>query len=413
MLRILKVFIFVSFWASPFYQIAYGQDVLHIASGGGPLTRNIFQPIYTQFEQETGIKIAHVWLHDFKSLDDDDNWIMLNGESIDLVNGQISHRMKTYFQQGKIKSINSFWDEHNLDDSFLKFKAKLTHNNQILGLPYSVITWQIFYLKSSFPANFNPPKTLQELEQVCRNLGKQGVIAFHHATKTAWVEMAWFEYLVLRTQGLDFLNKLANGQISFMSDEVLTVLKAWQKLKLSACFSRQYGEMTWTERNTFFFRKKIKFMLMGASLYSRLKDPIVKQDLAAFPFPKISSIAQYESTPINAFHAVRASKKQKLIEKFLLFVSRAEIQEKITEPLASIAANSNARMPQSLYNLNLDEYYLNTKDSSIFIDRILIPEFEIESRTLFSRFAVDNNLEYFRQNLEKLRIKYYQNPIVK
>lgn len=386
---------------------SFSKDVLYVGTGTSTFSNRIYLPLYQDFEAETGIKIIRVKLDDIQDLDNDAAWYTYNNEPIDVINGQATRRLQEFYKKGNISPINTLWEEADFDKSFGHLKPLVSYKDKVLGMPFNVYGWQMFYLKSQVGDSFKPPETLNELALMCKTISEKGGVAFHLMNSTYWTEMAWFEYITLRTHGLEYFNELMQGKHSYESKKVQLVLRHWKTLVDAGCYSEVYGNMNWRDAIHFFFRKKFTFMFTGNTLTTFIRSDEMKNNIVFFPFPKIANIPRYESAPTNAYLVNKLSKKEAAIKKFLLFMARPEIQENITRQLGCMPANSQSRAPLDPYANQISKIISQAAGTSAFIDRLLLPKFELESRPHFEAFIKTGKTDPFMKGLESLRLKYY------
>lgn len=386
------------------------ENSLYIASGSNPFTSNIYVPLYQDFKRQTGITIHRILLPDMKLLDHEQSWYAPNGKPLDIINGNASQRLYQYYQQNKIQSLDAFWQANDLDNYFHHLKGSVTFNNTILAIPYSVFSWQIFYLDSGVGENFTPPQSIEQLIQLCTSLHNKGIVPFHISRQSAWSEMAWFEYIILRSYGLDYFNALMSGQVPYTSEKVRNVLLTWKKLIDANCFSESFGSMNWEHLLPYIFRNKVALLFTNNSFVSFAQRINQKDKLRFFRFPKINDLPQYESAPTDAFFVSSLSKNTKAVHTFLRYIADKKIQERINIPLGQIPANIESQLPSDKLSQQLAKTVITAEATSAFIDRLLQPDFERESRQYFTNFVLTGDVDTMMQNLEKLRLKHH--PII-
>lgn len=405
-----KCFYFTLFFTFIFFNssLAKAQDILYVGIGSSPINKSIYPPLFKKFEQETKIKVITTRLDDIKRLDNNKAWYTSHEEPLDLIFGQLSQRLHKFYLQGKLRSLNEFWQKNDLDKSLGHLKQMSTYDGQILGIPYKLFSWQIFYMPSVLGKDFTPPKTLNELLPTCKRLNNAGITAFHIAEKSSYIQMAWFEYLTLRTYGLDYFYQLMQGKQSYRDDKIHHILTIWKELIDEGCFSNRYGKTSWKDNLQFFFNKKNAFLFVGLNLSTYKKSTEIADKIKFFAFPKISEIPRYESVPVNAIHLSALSKKKEQSFKLLEFLSRADVQEKLNHKARTMPANKFSKPPSDKYSQQLAKTIVEAAGTSAFIDRVVLPSFELESRPYFNSFVKTGDIDSLKKNLEKLRLKHYQ-----
>jgi len=385
----------------------FSQETLRVGTGIGPKINQMLFPVYQDFEQLTQIKLSPVRLKDLKPLDEDKNWYAKDGKPINIINGQASRRIFEYYKQGKIIALNDLWQKLDLDNSLSSLKSSVTYNGQILGIPFAMQSWQIYYFKSFLGDDFSPPETLDDLVKECKRLSAQDIIPFHIVTKEEWLQMAWFEYLILRTPGLEYFNKLMTGQLPFNSPEVAEVLALWATLIEANCFSDSWGDLAWRDIHSFFGNKKFAFAFVPGTLAKIISEKH-RADLDFFVFPKINDIPRYESVPLFAYLINSNDYRPEATFQFLSYMLQDRVQAAITQPLGNLPANPNAIVHlDNALMIRLSNHVKESAGSSAFMDRLLLPGFEIASRPYFNQFIKDADQKTFMEKLEFLRLQHY------
>ncbi|WP_159084043.1 ABC transporter substrate-binding protein [Saccharobesus litoralis] len=383
-------------------------DKLYVGIGIGPKVQAIHVPIYQDFEKETGIKIIRVRIADMKDLDDRKNWQTKDGQPIDIINAHASRRLLAYYQRGDLKRLNELWQANNLDKYFAHLSDTITFDSHKLLLPLTINGWHIYYLNSANFQQWHVPQTLEELATTCKQLSAKNIIPFYIAAKTPWNIAAWFEYLTLRLHGLTFFQQLTNGEISYQSDKVRQVLLAWQQLIHANCFSEAYGEQSWKDVMHLFYRNEIAFVFGNNSIITSTSTTNKFDNLNFFNFPKGANIPRYESVPVQGFAVNKNSEKHHAIKRFLLFMSQAHVQNRLSSNTGRFAANRLSSVPPAPLIQKLANALSTAAGHSQFIDRMLPPDFEKHSRPLFVQFIRSGEIKPFAENMERLRRKYFK-----
>ncbi|EWH10132.1 extracellular solute-binding protein [Catenovulum agarivorans DS-2] len=193
------------------------------------------------------------------------------------------------------------------------------------------------------------------------------------------------------------------GQISYrllnyhQQGKLLELTDFWQQNKLDRSFSHLKSATT----------QQGKILGLPFNLVHDFKREQHISDTDFFAFPKIAEIKRFESVPINAIHVSALGNNQQSALKLLAFLAKAKSQEKLTQPIGTIAANKNARLPQHPFAKKLVPHVFKAYGTSNFFDRSTKPEFEIEARPLFTQFMRTGNIQTFVEQMEALRVKHF------
>ena len=125
-----------------------------------------------------------------------------------------NYRLKGLAEQQLLADLTSVWKNARLDDKFsLSLKPLMVFDQKVVAVPFSYYHWGMFYNKLLFKElNLSAPTSAQQLLDCCKILLANNVIPLGLGLKEPWAVFAWFTYLTLRTQGLDFYNQLLRGK---------------------------------------------------------------------------------------------------------------------------------------------------------------------------------------------------------
>jgi multiple sugar transport system substrate-binding protein len=102
---------------------------------------------------------------------------------------------------------------------------------QELVMPLNYYHWSIYYKKSIFASlAITPPTNWQELLLAIARLRAHGIVPFNLSGQSNWSLAAWFDYLNLRLNGLDFHLALLAGKTHFTDPRVVNVFIHWKLL---------------------------------------------------------------------------------------------------------------------------------------------------------------------------------------
>lgn len=385
------------------------QKILTIKLNNAPTVRNVFLPLFKEFEQETGIKVIPLhYIHD----DEFKDFIKssFNGKVPlpDILNGLASEPLYSIIQNDLIHPITHLWKKHHWQASFPdKITSWVSHNNEIYALPYTKYTWGIFYRKSFLQKFGTPPNEWDEFLLYCEKIKQLGIDLFPSVEKQPWITAAWFEYLILRIHGIDFFNSITQGTVSFHDKRIQDVFFKWKELIDKGYFTRKYKSYTWEQQLPHFLRNKFAFMFMSSSLARRIYDPEVLADTQFIPFPKISNIPKYESSPASVFFISKQSSNKADAEKFLTFIAKPEIQNTIAKGLFSVPIHSNSKIIHPPISMNSYNILASAKDISPFFDRAMNENFSKISLNAFVKFIGSGNIQMLTNTLESARTRHF------
>ncbi len=130
--------------------------------------------------------------------------------------------MAEYYNSGFANDITDMYAKYDHPDFVDAAVAQSTYDGKMLAIPFGGLSGcDIFYNKTLFKEKgLEVPKTIDELEDVCAKLKKEGITPFALANASKWTGSMYYMYLVARHSGNDEFNAAytqENGG-SFTSD---------------------------------------------------------------------------------------------------------------------------------------------------------------------------------------------------
>ena len=224
---------------------------------------------------------------------------------------------------------------------------------------------------------------------------KAGITPIGLGAKEHWPAAAWFDYINLRTNGLDFHLKLLNGEISFRDQRVKKVLIEWKKLIDGQFYNENSRSLVWDAILPLFYRNKVGFLLLGNFVSSKwpIGKPIM-QDIGFMPFPRINEqIARYENAPTDVFFIVKSTKKIEESKAFIRFIARADIQSSLNAGLGYIPPHKEGVVGEDQF-IKAGQKLLNQANGiAQYFDRDTPPEFDKLATPLLAEFIYTGNIE--------------------
>lgn len=315
-------------------------------------------------------------------------------------------QMESLARNGRLLKLTEHWNNQDLSTIFAKnSQHSVTINSEIYGLPFSYYPWGIFYKRALFEQyKLKEPKTFEELLHIIRTLGRHKVTPFSLSNDISWSYLAWFDYLNMRLNGLEFHEELLQGIVNFNDQRVTKVLLKWKDLIDAGAFCCTSSDGDWNESLPMLFRNITAMTLMGNFIMSRVPEEL-REDFGFFPFPQLDSqMPRYETVPFDAISVSHAADLNDNLKTFLNFlVERKTLQtmnqevHRISPNIEDFAANDDVTR-QSMKHIN--------EAAGIFpyFDRATSHEFAIVAKKVFWAFINDpDNIVKYQQQLEDSR----------
>ena len=160
-------------------------------------------------------------------------------------------RTKEAQRRGRLQPIafSNIFEEENIWEDFPKWLADAgMYNKKRFFLPIGYHYVAFFYntevLKS---IGVRSVRTWNELLMIADKLIASGVKPFALGSKHRWPAQFWFDFLMLRTAGLEYRARLMAGEASYQDDEVTRVLEIWKRLVEAGYFVDNAKAYTWAD----------------------------------------------------------------------------------------------------------------------------------------------------------------------
>jgi raffinose/stachyose/melibiose transport system substrate-binding protein len=219
-------------------------------------------------------------------------------------------------------------------------RARATYGGKTYGVPEQVEEVGIFYNKDLFEKmGVEPPKTLEELEQIADKAKQQDITPLAFANKEQWPAGHQFSMMVSNLIGRGGLDRILYGNGSWNSPDVVKGIDLYfRQFEDKGYFPRGVNGLDYDSGNALFYSQKAAMLPTGTWLISDLsqKAPF---EVGFFPFPSIdgSSVAPPAGVGSGYFVSAKSKKKQAAYE-FLNWLQSDETAKKQTETFSTIPA---------------------------------------------------------------------------
>jgi multiple sugar transport system substrate-binding protein/raffinose/stachyose/melibiose transport system substrate-binding protein len=264
-------------------------------------------------------------------------------------------KTKFFADRDLLMDLTSVWDSEGFDELFTA-ETKLgaaTYNGKIYSIPISQFPVMMWYNKHIFDKyNIKPPTTWDEFLNVCETLKSKGVTPISLGSKFRWPAQYWFDYLIIRTAGGEFRERLMQGKESYTDPKVLKALELWKGLLDKGYFVKDPAAFDWSEALGQLVRGEAAMNLMGGwasgSLILDMKQKPV-EDYDFFMFPTIDP--NVENGVVGTYDGIVVSKDAANFEnaKLLLkVIASADAQGPFAKTVGCLAPN--VTVSQDIYN---------------------------------------------------------------
>ncbi|MEL0608679.1 extracellular solute-binding protein [Vibrio atlanticus] len=368
-----------------------------------PAPKEAWGEIINRFEKENPDITVKYNLYDHESYKTTiRNWLVTSPP--DVVFWYAGNRMKAFVDRGLFEDVSDIWTDNNMQQDFAAAAPAMTVKGKQYGVPYTYYQWGIYYRKDIFEQyGIGEPKTWDDLKSASATLKENGVAPFAIGTKYLWTAAGWFDYINMRTNGLDFHIQLMEGKVSYSDERVKKTFANWAELVEPGYYLENHASYSWQEAQPFLYNGKAAMYLMGNFITPNFPEELDgKMDF--FQFPVIdSSVPMSEDAPMDTLHIPSKAKNKEDARKFLEFVARAENQQLINEMLLQIPTNNKAKAKSDPFLDKGVAMLGSTEGTAQFYDRDTDPAMAKEGMKGFQEFMVHpDRIEKILKKLDKV-----------
>lgn len=238
------------------------------------------------------------------------------GTSPDLFSYWEGARTKFLADAGQLYDLSDYWASHGLDNilpSSMKKAATLVVNGKegIYNIPFVAHSAVVVYNPKIFQRAGirSTPKTWNEFLDACEKIKAlstptRPVYPLITGIKYRWPAQFWFDYILLRTAGFEFRERLMNGEEKYTDYRVIRAFQLLSELLQKEYFLPGAAAYDWLEVLTFFLNEQGAMYLMGDWVFGDLKAAglVPGVDYDYFEFPQIDEgVPQGLVGPIDGF----------------------------------------------------------------------------------------------------------------
>lgn len=216
--------------------------------------------------------------------------MLAGGSPPDMIAYWAGAKVQALVNQNYLAPIDTIWQKANLDRVFPPTVSKAcTYNGHKYALPVTQHYVAFFYNKKIFARHgLTPPKTWDEFLTVCDRLKHADIAPVALGSRERWPAQFWFDYLLLRTAGPQYRQRLMDGTASYTDPEVANVFAIWKGLINKGYFNQTPNLLDWAEAAQRVHSGKAAMTLMGTWIIGLFEGKLKwqqKKDYDFFRFP--------------------------------------------------------------------------------------------------------------------------------
>ncbi|MBU2862770.1 extracellular solute-binding protein [Reinekea forsetii] len=335
------------------------------------------------------------------------NWLVTSPP--DVVFWFAGNRMKYFVERGLLEDVSDVWADNALSDSMSSTKASMSVDGNQYGVPYSFYQWGMYYNKDMFDKyGLSEPKTWEEFLAVCETLKSNGIAPITIGTKYLWTAAGWFDYLNMRTNGLEYHIDLMDGKIPYTDAGVRKTFANWKQLIDKGYFLENHASYSWQEAQAPMFNGEAAMYLMGNFLTPNFPEGT---NFDFFQFPEINpGVGMFEDAPTDTVHIPARAKNKEDARKFLAYVAKAENQTILNEVLNQLPPNKYSESADNKFLVEGSAMLGAADGTAQFYDRDTDPAMASEGMKGFQEFMINpDRLDKILDNLERVRKRVFRN----
>ena len=335
------------------------------------------------------------------------NWLAT--EPPDVVFWYAGNRMKQFVSKDLFEDVSDMWESEGLNDKMSTAQPAMTIDGKQWGVPTTYYQWGIYYRKDIFAKlEIEIPKTYDEYLAASAKIKAAGIAPVTIGTKYLWTAAGWFDYMNMRTNGLQYHIDLMDGKIPYTDDGVKATFANWMKMVEPGYFIKDHATYSWQEALPFLLKGEAAMYLIGNFVTPQLGDQ--EENIGFFQFPIIDPSKNVgEDAPMDTVHIPAKAKNKADARKFLAYLASPDVQTQINAAINQIPPHKDAKAADN-YFLNIGIKMLGEADGQAqFFDRDTTPGMAKEGMKGFQEFMVKpERLEKILASMEKTRKREFK-----
>ena len=299
------------------------------------------------------------------------------------------NRMAGFVSDGLFADISDVWASEGWDSSMASTMPSVTFNGKQYAVPYSYYQWGIYYRKDIYEANgISIPKTYDEFLDNCKKLKAKGIASVAIGTKYLWTAAGWFDYINMRTNGLDYHINLMLGKTKYTDQGVVNTFKNWARAIDAGCFMDDHQNYSWQEAQPPLINGEAASYLIGNFIVNNLPEETQAQ-LDFYQFPPIDpSLELGEDAPTEIIFMPANAQNVENGKKFMAFFAQPENLTAMNNVLGQLSTHSGSAAPSDRFQKAGSEMLSKSKTAQFF-DRDTTPEMAKAAMQLMVDFMLE------------------------
>lgn len=334
---------------------------------------------------------------------------MLLSNQYDILNWHAGERLFKYIEQGNVAPISDILTAKEMTSMFDKAVIDaISLEQKIYALPISYYQIGFYYHKPLFSKlGLTEPSNWDEFIEVCDILKQNNVSPIYIGSKSNWPATAWFDYLNLRLNGIQFHKELMRGEASYLDERIQNVLKKLRYISEAKYFIQDHQDLEWKQGLPLLFRGLTGMSMLGNYAVQDFPEKIIDK-IGYFKFPIFNNqFTYYEEAPLDVLVVPTTSDHIALTKLFIQFAAQSVNQENFNKSLGVLsphkgAQQNNSSLVQEAYNT-----LTNAEGITQFFDRDSKQAYADKAMPIIDEFLLNLDIEGTQNALEKLRLTIF------
>lgn len=210
---------------------------------------------------------------------------------------------------GQLMSIGELFAD---DPAFMDgFKSGMlndfTYDGQVYGIPWRSMTNFLMYYNMDILKEAGiqtAPATYEELKAAVEATKALGYVPIALGDKGKWCSRMWFSGLAVRTAGIDYLERLKSGELSFTDESLVKALDVINELAQMGAFNPDFTSIDFLQGRQLYYSKRAA-MYGEMVAFAQVQDQAWPEDLKGvtemnfFPAMEGEDISGMVAAPVS------------------------------------------------------------------------------------------------------------------
>ena len=244
---------------------------------------------------------------------------MLLSNKYDILYWHAGERLFEFIEQDKVASINNIFTTKELAGMFDSAVIdSISFEDNIYALPVSYYQIGFYYHKPLFSKlGLSEPHNWDEFLIVCEVLQQNNVSPIYIGTGSNWSATAWFDYLNLRLNGIEFHMDIMRGEASYLDKRIHNVFKKLYVISKAGYFIQDHQDLEWKQGLPLLFRGLTGMSMLGNYAVQDFPEKVIDK-IGFFKFPILADMPTYfEEAPLDVLIVPKTSKRLDLTKLFI------------------------------------------------------------------------------------------------